>query len=219
LLKGERHTTGRHAGQPLVDFTWLNASRGHAGAAEFYNLGAWDLFQSRTDLKLPAGPRGAVEIDTDIQNGARAGDYVGFWNEHGQYRVPEVRTKAVYDQRRFACSGRAPVVELPVDNPAPNASCPCAGKCPACDKPQAKAGAGRNIVSRIGFGNVVRVGRQQAGFIQIDRDEDGIYDGWTELTNLSPTFAERPHYVGDSEKRSAAVCPTAAEPATTAAIR
>jgi hypothetical protein len=219
LLKGERHKAGRHAGQPLVDFTWLNASRGHAGAAEFYNLGAWDLFQSRTDLKLPAGARGAVEIDTDIQNGEHAADYVGFWNEHGQYKVPEARTKAVYDQRRFACSGRAPVVESPDDSPAPAESCLCAGKCPACDKPQAKSQAGRNIGSRIGFGNVVRIGREQAGFVQIDRDEDGIYDGWTQLANLSPTFAERPQYVGDSERRSAAVCPPATAPASTAAVR
>ena len=50
LLKAERHKTGRYVGQPLVDFTWLNAARGHSGAADFYNRGEWDLFQSRIDL-------------------------------------------------------------------------------------------------------------------------------------------------------------------------
>jgi Domain of unknown function (DUF1906) len=95
LLRCERHKTGRHAGQPLVDFTWLNASRGHAGAADFYNPGEWDLFQSRTDLHLPADS-GTAEVDADIQNPLRAGAYVGFWDANGRYRVPEVRTKSVY---------------------------------------------------------------------------------------------------------------------------
>jgi hypothetical protein len=50
LLKAERHKAGRYVDQPLVNFTWLNAARGHSGAADFYNRGEWDLFQSRIDL-------------------------------------------------------------------------------------------------------------------------------------------------------------------------
>ncbi len=190
LLKSERHRTGRHAGQPLIDFTWLNASRGHAGAAEFYNGGEWDLFQSRIDLQLPTGS-GPAEIDTDVQNGARAGDYVGFWDAHGPYRVPEARTRAVYERRRFACSGRASVREAPAK--------------------EAKA------VASIGKGNVVRIGEEQAGFVEVDRDEDGTFDGWTLIADLSPTFAARPQYFASAEKRGEAACLPSPSPATTAA--
>jgi hypothetical protein len=192
LLRGERHKTGRHAGQPLVDFTWLNASRGHAGAADFYNPGEWDLFQSRTDLHFPADS-GTAEVDADIQNPLRAGAYVGFWDAKGRYRVPEVRTKSVYHQHRFACSGRAPVREAPAQ--------------------EAKA------IGSLGLGSVVRIGAEQGGFVQIDRDEDGTYDGWILLTNLSPTFAERPQYITSTKKRGAAACLPSASPATTAAVR
>jgi hypothetical protein len=190
LLKAERHKTGRHAGQPLVDFTWLNASRGHVGAAGFYNRGEWDLFQGRVDLHLPVGT-GTAEIDTDIQNAAR--DYVGFWDAYGRYRVPEVRTRAVYDQRRFACTGHAPVREAPSEH--------------------AKS------IGSLGLGSVVRIGREQEGFVEVDRDEDGVYDGWTLMTNLSPSFAERPEYPGSIGKRGETACLPTSSPATTASVR
>jgi glycoside hydrolase-like protein len=190
LLKAERHKTGRHAGQPLVDFTWLNAARGHSGAADFYNRGEWDLFQSRIDLHLPVGT-GTAEIDTDIQNAAR--DYVGVWDSRGQYRVPETRTKAVYDQHRFACTRHAPVREAPSKD--------------------AKS------IGSLGLGRVVRIGEEQEGFVEVDRNEAGIYDGWTLLANLSPTFAERPEYVGGIGMRGDAACRTLASPATTASVR
>jgi glycoside hydrolase-like protein len=192
-LKRERHKTGRHAGQPLVDFTWLDASRGHAGAADFYNRGEWDLFQSRTDLHLPVSVSGSAEIDTDIQNPARAGDYVGFWDARGQYRVPQVRTKAVYDQRRFACSGRSPVREAPAPEVKP--------------------------VGSLGLGSVVRIGDERGGFVQVDRDEDGTYDGWVLVTDLSPTFAKRPHYVPHTKEHGTAACLPSGPPGTTAAVR
>ncbi len=163
LLKAERHKTGRHTGQPLVDFTWLNAARGHSGAVDFYNRGEWDLFQSRIDLHLPVGT-GTAEIDTDIQNAAR--DYVGFWDARGRYRVPETRTWAVYDQRRFACTRHAPVREAPTKD--------------------------AKTIASLGLGMVVRIGELQDGFVQIDRDEDGTFHGWVLVTDLSPTFTKRP---------------------------
>jgi Domain of unknown function (DUF1906) len=190
LLKAKWHKTGRHAGQPVVDFTWLNAARGHSGAAEFYNRGEWDLFQSRIDLHLPVGT-GTAEIDTDIQNVAR--DYVGFWDAHGRYRIPKARTRAIYDQRRFACIRRAPVREAP--------------------SKEAKS------IGSLGLGRAVRIGKEQEGFVEVDRNEDGDFDGWTLLANLSPTLAERPEYIGGIGKRGDAACRTPASPATTASVR
>ena len=108
LLKAKRHETGRHANQPLVDFTWLNAARGHVGAADVYNRGEWNLFQSKVDSLLPVGTETA-EIDTDIQNDVS--DYVGFWDAHGRYQVPEARTRAIYDQRRLVCDGHTSLQE------------------------------------------------------------------------------------------------------------
>ena len=190
LLKAKRHETGRHANQPLVDFTWLNAARGHVGAADVYNRGEWDLFQSRIDLRLRVGMRTA-EIDTDIQNPARG--YVGFWDTHGRYRMPEARTKAVYDQRRFVCSGRTSLQETPAK--------------------EAKS------IGSLALGSVVRVGQEQGDFVQVDRDEDGAYDGWARSANLSPTFSERPHYLISIEKRREAACQAPTSPATTASVR
>jgi hypothetical protein len=74
-------------------------------------------------------------------------------------------------------------------------------------------------IGSLGLGSVVRIGAEQGGFVQIDRDEDGTYDGWILLTNLSPTFAERPQYIASTEKRGAGACLPSASPATTAAVR
>ncbi len=190
LLKAELHKTGRHAGQPLVDFTWLNAARGHSGAAEFYNRGEWDLFQSRIDLHLPVGT-GSAEIDTDIQNEAR--EYIGFWDAHGQYRIPKARTRAIYDQRRFACTRYVLVRETP--------------------SKEAKS------IGLLGLGRVVRIGAEQEGFVEVDRNEDGVYDGWALLANLSPTLAVRPEYIGGIGKVGDAACRPPAPLTTTASVR
>jgi len=190
LLKAKRHDTGRHAGQPLVDFTWLNAARGHSGAANFYNHGDWDLFQSRIDLHLPVGT-GTAEIDTDIQNTAR--DYVGFWDTHGPYRVPEARTRAVYDKRRFACTRHAPVREAPSKD--------------------AKS------IGSLGLGRVVRIGKEQEGFVEIDRDEDGIYDGWTLSANLSRTFGNRPEYLAGIREHVESTCLPPTSPVITTSVK
>ena len=190
LLKAKRHETGRHANQPLVDFTWLDAARGHVGAADVYNRGEWDLFQSKVDLRHRVGLRTA-EIDTDVQNPARG--YVGFWDTHGRYRMPEARIKAVYDQRRFVCSGRTSLQETPAK--------------------EAKS------IGSLALGSVVRIGQEQGDFVQVDRDEDGAYDGWARSANLSPTFSERPHYLISIEKRREAACQAPTSPATTASVR
>ena len=190
LLKAKRHETGRHANQPLVDFTWLSAARGHVGAADVYNRGEWDLFQSKIEVHLRVG-MATVEIDTDVQNPAR--DYVGLWGPHGRFRMPAARTMAVYDQRRFVCSGRASLQEAPAK--------------------EAKS------IGSLALDSVVRVGQEQENFVQVDRDEDGVYDGWALSANLSPTFSERPHYLVSVEKRTEASCQGPTSRGTTASVR
>ena len=74
--------------------------------------------------------------------------------------MPEARTKAVYDQRRFVCSGRASLRETPAKD--------------------AKS------IGSLALGSVVRVGQEQGNFVQVDRDEDGAYDGWALSANCLP---------------------------------
>jgi hypothetical protein len=53
------------------------------------------------------------------------------------------------------------------------------------------------------FGDVVRTGRTQGAFVEVDCDEDGRFDGWTRLTNLAAAFDKRPDWVSDRAKRRA----------------
>ena len=74
------------------------------------------------------------------------------------------------------------------------------------------------VVGSVGFGRVVRIGQEQNGFVQVDPDEDGTYDGWTLVTDLSSTFAKRPYYVPHAKEHRKAGLPSGA-PATSAAVR
>ena len=195
LLRGKTHATGPFAGRTMVDFFWLSAARGHAGAASHFNSGNWDLFQTRIDMTL--GAFGGLELDTDVQNGLRADKYVGFWNRAGPFKVDAARTQAIHDQRRFVCGGQAQIYATPsaADKRSDAFSCGRSRSERNCDQGPANQGA------RLCFGDVTRVGAEANGFVAVDCDEDGQFDGWVAREHLSTAFATRPQWIASSAAR------------------
>jgi Rv2525c-like, glycoside hydrolase-like domain len=216
FLKGKKHMDGEFAGQRLINYFWLNASRGHAGADTAYNQNAWDLFQSRTDIRYPAGPAGSLELDTDIQNPLSAGRYLGFWNRQGKYKVSEDRTQAVYKQRRFVCNGQALIYVDAEERTKRSDAFACGRKQEDCDRLADKND--KPVVEpdnrpRACFGDVVRIGETRGQFVRVDCNEDGGYDGWMRVDNLFGSFAKRPTWetqidkLKEREVRRNKVCP------------
>jgi len=197
LLRGKTHSTGPFAGRTMVDFLWLSAARGHAGAASHFNSGNWDLFQTRIDMTL--GAFGGLELDTDIQNGRRPDKYVGFWNRAGPFKVDAARTQAIHDQRRFACNGQVPIYAT-ADTAQKRTDAFFCGRSRResnCDQGSGDRGA------RLCFGDVTRVGTEANGLVAVDCDEDGQFDGWVVREHLSTAFATRPQWIASSAGRRA----------------
>jgi hypothetical protein len=192
----------------LIRFTWLSASRSFAGSTQFLNSGQWHLFQNWTDTtwfarKSGGKCRGGLPLDTDIQNAAFAGQAIGFWTRAGPYVVPKARTEAILNQRRFACNGHALIRatgELP---PGPLASTD------HCGRPykRCEPGLTKGLVAQICYANTARVGAHNGVLVRVDYDDDGAFDGWTMINNLSRSFATKPHYIKDQAARRSAVCP------------
>ena len=192
----------------LSDFSWLSASRSFEGSSAFHNSGQWHLFQNWTDTTwFRARKAGSctpgLDLDTNIQNAAFAGQSIGFWTREGPYIVPPQRTVAIFNQRRFACNGDALIRatgELPPGDLASTDH---------CGKPykQCEPGLARGLVAQICYANTARIGEDNGVLVRVDYDDDGAFDGWTRIDNLSASFATKPHYIGDQVARRSAVCP------------
>ena len=195
LLRGKTHAAGPFAGKTMVDFFWLSAARGHAGAASHFNSGNWDLFQTRIDMTL--GAFGGLELDTDIQNGRRPDKYIGFWNRAGPFKVDAARTQAIHDQRRFVCGGQVPIYAAAdtAQRRTDQFSCGRTRGERNCDHGSADQGA------RLCFGDVTRIGAEANGLVAVDCDEDGQFDGWVAREHLSTAFATRPQWIAGSAAR------------------
>src|SRR5215813_1287888 len=106
--------------EKLIDVAWLLPSPSFPGNSDFHTNKHWHLFQSQADntvLVLNDGKCMGVEYDVNIQNMAAAAEDLGFWDKNGSYKVPEERTKAIFNQRRFVCDRRG------LSLPAPAESC------------------------------------------------------------------------------------------------
>jgi Rv2525c-like, glycoside hydrolase-like domain len=208
FLMGKVHTATPLAHKALVDFFWLSASRGHAGSSAQFNSGDWDLFQTRIDMRLDVF--GGLELDTDVQNGLRPDRYVGFWNRAGPFKVDEDRTKLIHNQRRFTCSGLARIYASASNTQQRADGFFCGRGRGELDCDQRVAGGKplfeTDLSPRLCLGDVTRVGVESNGFVQVDCDEDGQFDGWVAAANLSSAFATRPTWIDiprDSGKRDA----------------
>jgi Rv2525c-like, glycoside hydrolase-like domain len=155
LLKSEK----------LIDFAWISASRSFLGSSDFHNSGQWDLFPNWTDTRwFQQRSQGKCTsgfvLDTNIQNGERPGKYIGFWNRTGKYQVPAAITGRVYAERRFICDGNAHLLSRP-------------------DGTLCKAALGNETL--LGYANTVRIGKRANELIEVDIDDDGEFDGDTNL--------------------------------------
>jgi hypothetical protein len=197
LLRGKPHSAGPYAGRNMVDFFWLSAARGHAGASSHFNSGNWDLFQTRIDMIL--GAFGGLELDTDVQNGLRPDKYIGFWNRAGPFKVDAARTQAIHDQRRFVCGGQVPIYAAadPAQRRTDALACGRSRSERNCDHGPGDRSA------RLCFGDVTRVGAEANGLVAVDCDEDGVFDGWVAREHLSTAFATRPQWIASSAARRA----------------
>ena len=194
--------------QRLVDFTWLSASRSFGGSSAFHNSGQWHLFQNWTDTtwfarRAGGKCKGGLPLDTDIQNAAYAGQSIGFWTRQGPYAVPKARTLAIYNQRRFACNGDALIRATGALPPGPLASTDHCGRRYVECEPR----LGRGLVAQICYGNTARIGESNGVLVRVDYDDDGNFDGWTMIDNLSRSFGDKPTYIKDQAARRSAVCP------------
>jgi len=192
----------------LIDFAWLSASRSFAGSTQFHNSGRWHLFQNWTDTtwfarKAGGKCRGGLPLDTDIQNAAFAGQSIGFWTRAGPYAVPKARTEAIYNQRRFACNGHALIRATGALPPGPLASTDHCGRPYTRCEPRLT----RGVIAQICYANTARIGEHNGVLVRVDYDDDGAFDGWTMIDNLSRSFSNKPHYIKDQAARRSAVCP------------
>jgi hypothetical protein len=203
----------RNRPEPLIDFAWINASRGHAGNVEVYNKEPWDLLQTTADLRL-ALPKGKhLSVDTDVQNPKTASRNIGFWTRlNGKsvaFQVTAERTLAIYEARRFVCAGITPLYVSPGDAAPPDAIA-CGIKAAGCDP---VIDANGNITEndpdrsrRVCFGAVARVLDRpdpSGRFTRVDCDEDGKDDGWVRIDQLSRSLATRPDWVNSRALRRA----------------
>jgi hypothetical protein len=194
--------------QGLIDFAWLSASRSFAGSSAFHNSGQWHLFQNWTDTtwfarKAKGKCKGGLSLDTDIQNAAFAGQPIGFWTREGPYAVPAARTEAIYNQRRFACNGDALIRATGKLPPGPLASTEHCGRPYIRCEPR----LARGLVAQICYANTARIGEDNGVLVRVDYDDDGKFDGWTMIDNLSKSFSTKPTYISGQTERRSAVCP------------
>ncbi len=192
----------------LADFTWISASRAFSGSSAFHNSGQWHLFQNWTDVTWFRTRRGGecvggLDLDTNIQNAAFAGKSIGFWRREGPYVVAPERTVAIFGQRRFACNGDALIRATGALPPGPLASTE------HCGRPyrRCEPSLPRGLVAQICYANSVRIGKNNGVLVQVDYDDDGVFNGWTRIDNLTRSFATKPHYIKDQVARRSAVCP------------
>jgi hypothetical protein len=185
----------------LISLAWIAASASFAGTSRFHNSGRWHLFQNVVDFEWFSTMRNkkcdGLRLDTNIQNKLHGDRHIGLWDRNGPSRLARDRTEAVYDGRRFICDGRA-VVRRSANSPA---TAPV--RQDICYK---GAIARRNTI--VEFARSVRVGPAAANsLIPIDIDDDGKIDGWTEKSNITSGFAQKPIWIDARKHRSLAKCP------------
>ncbi len=188
----------------LIDRTWLSPSRSYAGSSAFHSSNRWHLFQAWADScwfgrKVAGKCQSGIELDTNIQNKAFPGMHMGFWNSKGLYRVEDARVRAVHDTRRFVCNGNtlvrrdakpgAPLIDT-TSGPREFLRC--------------EPGLGGPLAPQMCYATVARIGHSKNGFVEVDHDDDGRFDGWTEAANLTRSFAAKPLWIEDGPTKGGA---------------
>lgn len=185
----------------LIDYAWISASRAFPGSTEFHNSGRWHLFQSGVNLEWftgePGNCRRGLGLDTNTKNERFADEALGFWASSGLVMLAPSRTRAIFRTRRFACDGDARIRRTATSGARDtiDATRTCRG------------GRERSHPATIDYANAGRIGRRQGSVVEIDYDDDGTFDGWTALSNLTPSFAQKPAWVFSRAQRRGTRCP------------
>jgi len=183
----------------LVDFTWIATSAGFSGSSKFHRTGKWNLFQSQTDSHWFAGGKGkcgkfGLPLDVDVQN-PKMGSDIGLWGRSGRYEIPAQRTQTIYNARRFVCNGDARLRKSANSGARHLVSGRFCRAGRAVAKPKAMK-----------FLRALRVGRIKGKLAQVDINEDGDFDGWTSIKNLTRSFSDKPNYLFSAKKRRRVRC-------------
>ncbi len=171
--------------EKLIDIAWLLPSTSFPGNSDFHTNKHWHLFQSQADnnkLVLDHGTCIDVEYDVNIQNIAAAGEDLGFWDKNGSYKVPEARTTAIFNQRRFVCDRRELRLQSSVES---------------CGTPFTLRSCAKTKDGEPCFARTVRVNPDQKGgdgTLQIDFRDYGKFDGSIEQRRLTQSLAVKPLY-------------------------
>ncbi len=181
---GYAHDTLLKSG--LVELTWLSPSPAHSGSIDFYRSRRWNLFQANVDIVwFDEGDCQAMGLDTNIQNPEGPSD-IGLWTRDGPFAIPTPVTRRVFDQMRFVCDAKANVR-------TPSGT---AGQMRLC-----KSGKPKDYPD-VPHGQSVAIGAEVDGMLAVDMDHNRSFDGWTNATNISRDFWERPKWV----RRAPPVC-------------
>ncbi len=185
---GDALTVLRAAG--LIDYAWLMASPAFPGSSAFHRTGYWTLFQTQVDPHWIAGGgtcgAGGLPIDVNVQNPA-LGVAAGFWRRKGAFTLTSERILTIFNTRRFVCNGDARLTD-----PVSGTIC--------------RQGRRVKAPQTIKFLRPVRVGRIKGKRIEVDLNEDGVFDGWTRADNLSRHFGDKADYLFSRTQRRNARC-------------
>jgi hypothetical protein len=186
--------------EDLIDYAWISASRAFPGSTRFHNSGRWHFFQNRVNLEWFGGRPGACRpglgLDTNIKNKRVKGEPLGFWTRRGVVIVPPERTQAIYDARRFACDGDSRIRRTERS-----------GARDLVDAPVCRGGRTVRHRTTIDYANTARLGRRAGSLVEVDYDDDGTFDGWTAVSNLTGSFGEKPEWIFDRNRRRRTRCP------------
>lgn len=184
----------------LAEFAWISASASFHQTSSFYSSGKWHLFQHEVDTEWFGQANGSgctlgLKLDANVQNPLNPDSYIGFWDAQGPFTVNPIFNELIANDRRFVCDGDAVIRRTATSK--------------ASDATQAKACKNRKIEAVkpvAGYAYSVVVGQRSDDMIEVDVDDDGSFDGWTALSNLTPDFRAKPGWIGATAKRKAARC-------------
>lgn len=163
----------------LISQSWLSASVGHTMTDEFFNSGAWSMFQNQIDRhwytnnSCPSG----LGLDTNVANPAL--NDIGAWGTG--YR-PDGRTKNIFDHRRFAKTN----VNIR-NGPGKQYSKIDKRRCRYINKKWQWVREDRAFYARN-----VRFGKVIDGWLEVDVDDDGHFDGYAAASLFTDSFGQMP---------------------------
>jgi hypothetical protein len=184
----------------LADYTWISASASFFQTSPYYRAGKWHLFQHEVDTEWFGTSQGGgctqgLKLDGDVQNPATPDPYIGLWDAQGRFTINPIFNEIIAADRRFVCDGDAVIRHAAGLN--------------ASERTKAQVCKNRKstpIAAVAGYSYAVTIGRQQGKLIEVDVDDDGRFDGWTSLTNLTADFGDKPDWIGATANRRAARC-------------